>query len=365
MSLKTKKIRLKFFRLGLPVVICCLGVLVLYGMYKKPRESSMHLFQGKTMGTFYTIQVAGDLPETEEALQDEIRALLEQANAEISTYSSTSTLSRFNQYRGTDPQPISHGMADLILMALRVGHLTHDAMNITIGPLVNLWGFGPDKHMLGTIPDQTDIDRARRNVGLQHLKLISESRGDFLQKDLPDLYVDLSCMGEGYGTALLSRLLDRKGIVNYLISLGNATFARGLNPAGQPWRVAIREPTDAAVEVRDEVCLQGYDISTSGSYLNYFEKGGKRYSHIIDPATGRPIDHHLVSASVIAPTPLEANAWDISMMVLGTEKAIELAREQGLAVYLVTKTEKGFTTYMSPQFKKFLITNKQKPSKGL
>ena len=248
-------------------------------------------------------------------------------------------------------------MADIILMALRVGNATHGAMNITVGPLVNLWGFGPDKHMQGTIPDQDQIDAARRKIGLEHLTLISGSSGNFLKKDLPDLYIDLSCMGEGYGAELLSRLLDRKGIGNYLISVGNATFARGVSAAGGPWRVGIRQPTDQVLEARDAVDLQGYDISTSGSYLNYFEKDGKRYSHIIDPATGRPIEHHLVSASVIAPTPLEANAWDISMMVLGTEKAIKLAAEQGLAVCLITKTDTGFTTYMSPQFKNFLSHN--------
>lgn len=354
----TWKTLLKNCCLGLLAASFCLSLLVLYENLKKPVEAEAHSFEGQTMGTFYNVQVSGPLPETEQAIQKEINVLLEQANSEISTYRSNSILSRFNQYRGTDPQPISRGMADIMLMALRIGNATHEAMNITVGPLVNLWGFGPDKHTLGAIPDQYQIDMARQKVGLKHLKLTSDSRGDFLQKDLPDLYVDLSCMGEGYGTELLSRLLDRKGITNYLISLGNAVFGRGVNAKGQPWHIAIQKPTDTTFEVLDVVNLQGYDISTSGSYLNYFEKAGKRYSHIIDPATGRPIDHHLVSASVIAPTPLEANGWDISMMVLGTEKAIELAKEQGLAVYLVTKTDKGFTTYMSPQFKKFLIDDK-------
>lgn len=336
----------------------CLCLLVACENHSKSVEGEIHSFGGQTMGTFYNVNVSGPLPEKEQALQEEISALLEQANSEISTYRSDSTLSRFNQYQGTDPQPISHGMSDIIRMALRIGDATHEAMNITVGPLVNLWGFGPDKHTQGTIPDQHQIDMARQKIGLKHLKMISDSRGEWLQKDLPDLYVDLSCMGEGYGAELLSHLMDSKGITNYLISVGNAIFARGVNAKGEPWHIAIAKPTDKTLEVQDEVInLQGYDISTSGSYLKYFEKDGKRYSHIIDPATGRPIDHRLVSASVIAPTPLEANGWDISMMVLGTEKAIALAKERGLAVYLITKTDKGFTTYMSPQFKKFLINS--------
>jgi thiamine biosynthesis lipoprotein len=358
MSHHAGKIRWRGRRSALWGLICCLGLLLVYAAYTRPGRLETHRLSGETMGTFYTIQVAGPLPEAEQALQEEANALLEQANNEISTYRGDSILSRFNQYRGTEPQPISPGMADVITIALRVGNATHGAMNVTVGPLVNLWGFGPDKHLQGTVPDQHDIDTALHQIGLEHLRLTSGLTGDFLQKDLPDLYVDLSCMGEGYGVQLLSRLLDRKGIANYLISLGNATFARGVSPSGKPWRVGIREPTDEVLAARDEVYLQGYDISTSGSYLNYFEKDGKRYSHIIDPRTGRPIEHHLVSASVIAPTPLEANAWDIGMMVLGTEKAIALAEERGLAVYLITKTDKGFTTYMSPQFKNFLVPRK-------
>ena len=185
--------------------------------------------------------------------------------------------------------------------------------------------------------------------------MISDSQGYWLQKTRPDVYVDLSCLGEGYATQKIAHLLDSKGITNYLVSVGNANFARGNNAKQQPWRIGIRTPTDDGFNIQQEaITLQGFDVSTSGSYLNYFEKEGKRYSHIIDPRSGRPITHNLASATVIAPTPLEANGWDISMMVLGTEKAIALAKEQGLAVYLISKSDSGYTTYMSPQFKQFL-----------
>ncbi|WP_145530542.1 FAD:protein FMN transferase ApbE [Yersinia alsatica] len=310
--------------------------------------------EGKTMGTFYSVKISGATPPNPHQLQQEIDALLEQANNDISTYRQTSVLSRFNQYRGSEPQPIPRGMADIISLAQRIGRDTDGAMNITVGPLVNLWGFGPEKQPT-QIPTQDQIDSARQQVGLQHLTLISDNRGEWLQKDLPDLYVDLSTMGEGYGVDLLVNLMMRKGITNYLVSVGGAVSSRGVNGQGQPWRVAIQKPTDQENAVQALVDLQGYSISTSGSYRNYFEQGGQRYSHVLDPATGRPINHRLVSATVIATTALEADGWDTGLMVLGTEKALRLAESKGLAVYLITKTDQGFTAVMTPQFKAFLV----------
>lgn len=310
--------------------------------------------EGKTMGTFYSVKISGPTTPNPHQLQQEIDALLEQANNDISTYRQTSVLSRFNQYRGSEPQPIPRGMADIILLAQRIGRDTDGAMNITVGPLVNLWGFGPEKQPT-QIPTQDQIDSARQQVGLQHLTLISNNRGEWLQKDLPDLYVDLSTMGEGYGVDLLVNLMMRKGITNYLVSVGGAVSSRGVNGQGQPWRVAIQKPTDQENAVQALVDLQGYSISTSGSYRNYFEQGGQRYSHVLDPATGRPINHRLVSATVIATTALEADGWDTGLMAMGTEKALRLAENKGLAVYLITKTDQGFSAVMTPQFKAFLV----------
>ncbi|CAI0702561.1 MULTISPECIES: FAD:protein FMN transferase ApbE [Serratia] len=309
---------------------------------------------GKTMGTFYSVKVSGDIAISPQQLRRQIDAVLERANDDISTYRADSVLSRFNQSRSADPQPIPRGMADIILMAQRIGRDTGGAMDITVGPLVNLWGFGPDKRVVKA-PDARQIDAAKQNVGLQHLKLLSDSRGEWLQKDLPNMYVDLSTLGEGYGADELVRLMARNGITNYLVSVGGAVSSRGVNGQGKPWRVAIQKPTDRENAVQALVDLQGYGISTAGSYRNYFEQDGHRYSHVIDPTTGRPIDHRLVSATVIAPTALEADGWDTGLMVLGSEKALKLAEEKGLAVYLISKTDEGFSAVMTPQFKAFLL----------
>lgn len=194
---------------------------------------------GKTMGTFYSVKVSGDVAIGKQELQRQIDTVLERANDDISTYRADSVLSRFNRNVSLEPQPIPRGMADIVLMAQRIGRDTGGAMDITVGPLVNLWGFGPDKHPV-KVPEQAQIDAAKQRTGLQHLKLISDNRGEWLQKDLPGMYVDLSTLGEGYGADELVRLMNRHGITNYLVSVGGAVSSRGVNGQGKPWRVAIK-----------------------------------------------------------------------------------------------------------------------------
>ncbi|MBF7981064.1 MULTISPECIES: FAD:protein FMN transferase ApbE [Rahnella] len=311
------------------------------------------VIEGKTMGTFYRVSLAGVDKNREAALREQIEAQLKEDDHELSTYKEDSVLSRFNQYQGNVPQPVSTGMADAVVTSMRIGQLTGGAMDITVGPLVNLWGFGPDKQPV-KMPTPEQIADARQRTGLQHLKVIQQSDGQYLQKDLQGMYVDLSTVGEGYATDHLARLIEGNGISNYLVSVGGAVVSRGHNPKGNPWQVAIQKPTDKETAVQAIVDLQGMGISTSGSYRNYYELNGKRLSHIIDPATGSPITHKLVSATVIAPTALEADGWDTGLMVLGTHKALALAEKEHLAVYLITKEGDTFKTYMSPQFKAYL-----------
>lgn len=306
------------------------------------------------MGTFWRISLAGVAPERKASLQKAVQQQLDEDDRQLSTWKNDSVLSRFNQYRGSDPQPVSENMADIVSLSLRIGRKTAGAMDITVGPLVNLWGFGPDKQPVKE-PTQAQIDAAKALTGLQHLRVIQKAEGAYLQKDLPGLYVDLSTVGEGFATDHLARLMEKEGINSYLVSVGGAVLTRGENAQGQPWKVAIQKPTDRENAVQAVVDLQGHGISTSGSYRNYYELDGKRISHVIDPTTGRPIQHKLVSATVIATTALEADGWDTGLMVLGEEKAKALALRENLAVYLIEKQGEGFSSWMSPQFKAFIV----------
>lgn len=319
--------------------------------------STATVLDGKTMGTFWRVSVIGVDEAKVQALRAKVQAQLDADDRLLSTWKNDSALMRFNHAADTRPWPVSEAMADIVTLSLRIGAKTHGAMDITVGPLVNLWGFGPDKQPVAT-PDAQAIAAAKARTGLQHLQVINQSGRQFLQKDIPDLFVDLSTVGEGYAADHLARLMEQEGISRYLVSVGGALVSRGMNGEGKPWRVAIQKPTDQENAVQAIVDINGHGISTSGSYRNYYELDGKRISHVIDPQTGQPITHKLVSVTVIAPTALEADGWDTGLMVLGPEKAQQVVREQGLAVYMIVKEGEGFKTWMSPQFRTFLVGEK-------
>lgn len=315
------------------------------------------VLEGKTMGTFWRVSLAGIDAARADDLRIKIQAQLDGDDKQLSTWKNDSALMRFNRSASTQPWPVEEAMSDIVTLSLRIGAKTDGAMDITVGPLVNLWGFGPARQPVKT-PDEAQIAAAKAQTGLQHLSVINRAGQQFLQKDLPGLFVDLSTVGEGYAADHLARLMEQEGISRYLVSVGGALASRGTNPQGKPWRVAIQKPTDQENAVQAIVDINGHGISTSGSYRNYYELDGKRLSHVIDPATGRPITHKLVSVTVISPTALEADGWDTGLMVLGPEKAKAVALKEGLAVYLVTKEAKGFSVWMSPAFRTFLVSEK-------
>ncbi|WP_297207609.1 FAD:protein FMN transferase ApbE [uncultured Pluralibacter sp.] len=314
------------------------------------------VLEGKTMGTSWRVSAAGIDPARADALRQKIQAQLDADDMQLSTWKTDSALMRFNRTTSIAPWPVPEAMADIVTQSLRIGEKTGGAMDITVGPLVNLWGFGPDKQPLKT-PSAAQIAAAKARTGLQHLAVINKSGSQYLQKDLPDLYVDLSTVGEGYAADHLAQLMSQEGISRYLVSVGGALVSRGTSGRGAPWRVAIQKPTDRENAVQAVVDINGHGISTSGSYRNYYELDGRRISHVIDPRTGAPIQHNLVSVTVIAPTALEADGWDTGLMVLGLEKAKAVVQQQGLAVYMIYKQGNTFRSWMSPQFTPFLVND--------
>jgi thiamine biosynthesis lipoprotein len=326
----------------------------LAGCEKPAAERPMVEIHGRTMGTFYGVKVVGDFPGGQPALQTQVDSLLKHYNDEISTYDPNSSLSKFNQQQTITPFPVSQEMADIVISALRVGQRTQGVLDVTVGPLVNLWGFGPDKRPVKT-PTDEQITAARQRVGIQHLHVDVSADHAALRKDVPNIYVDLSTIGEGFGADKVAEFLESRGVHNYLVEIAGASRSRGVNAKGEPWKLAIQKPTDELDEVQAIVKPDGRAISTSGSYRNYYELDGQRYSHIIDPATGKPITHRLVSATVITPTALEADGLDTALMVMGPEKAMAFAKQQRLAVYLVIKTDKGFKAEYSESFEPYLV----------
>ena len=310
--------------------------------------------QGSTMGTYYAVTLSDPFPGGESALQQEVETLLARLNQEISTYDPASLISRFNQGTGQPPQVIPATMAKIVQQGMDAGRLTRGALDVTVGPLVNLWGFGPDKRPTQR-PGAEQIAQARARVGIDKLSLTPQGDHFLLGKAIPGLYLDLSTLGEGAASDEIAGLLERRGVHNYLVEVAGAVRSKGRNAKGNPWRVAIVEPSDRPGAIEDVVTPNGMAVSTAGSYRNYYELDGKRYSHIIDPATGEPVTHRLVSASVITPTALEADALDTALMVMGPERAMAFAKEHRLAVYLIEKTDQGFVARHTPEFAPYLV----------
>ncbi len=312
------------------------------------------LLQGHTMGTTYNIKVVATLEQVEELkLQQKIDVMLKQVNQEMSTYIPSSEISRFNSSQSTKSVEISAGFARVLKESIRLGELSGGKLDITVGPLVNLWGFGP-KHRPETVPNDEALATARARIGLQNLHL----NGRQLSKSIPNLYIDLSTTAKGYGVDVVAELIEANGINNYLVEIGGEMRLKGFKHTGELWAIAIEkpilDPSGVQRAVHQVVIPKDNAVATSGDYRIYFEADGQRFSHIIDPATGKPINHHLVSVTVIAPKSMTADGLSTTLMVMGAEQGMEFAKKHDLAALFISKTEHGFKEQFTVKFKQYL-----------
>ena len=297
---------------------------------------------GQTMGTFYKVSIYGPSPLTQQELRHEAEQAFAQVINAISTFDENSEISRFNHAPTTEPFEISPYLADVIeygrLECLRL----QGAMDFTVGPLVDLWGFGPEGQR-SRIPSEEELQQARRVVGIDKYDLERTQDGKaYLTRTDPGVRLDLSTIGEGMGVDLLYDRLFALGVKNFLVSVAGASKGLGVNAKGVPFRIGIEDPDFAGRSgVHAVVCPQGMAMSTAGSYRNYFERNGVRYSHIIDPATGHPIEHRTVSVTVVARSAVIADAIDTGLMVMGAQKALEWADQHEEAVYVIEVGDDG------------------------
>ncbi|HBO38931.1 MAG TPA: thiamine biosynthesis protein ApbE [Pasteurellaceae bacterium] len=313
---------------------------------------------GNTMGTTYHIKYIdnGELQKKPEEVHKQIETILKDVNDKMSTYIPTSELSRFNQNRQTDtPVEISADLAKVIGEAIRLNQLTDGALDITVGPIVNLWGFGPEKSA-DKQPTAEQIAERQAWVGINKLKLTPQNEGQFsLEKSVPQLYIDLSSIAKGFGVDKVAEHIENIGVQHYMVEIGGEIRAKGKNIENKDWQIAIEKPTlDGSRAVEQVIGLQDLAMATSGDYRNYFEQNGTRFSHEIDPKTGYPIQHHLASVTVLAPSAMTADGLSTGLFVLGEEKALQIAIQHNLPVYLIIKSSNGFETKMSPAFEKIL-----------
>lgn len=328
-------------------LVALASLLLLAGCEQPPQQ--VHL-SGPTMGTSYNIKYLQQdgLPSSDD-LHKEIDRLLEEVNDQMSTYRKDSELSRFNQYQGIDPFEVSNQTATVVKEAIRLNGLTEGALDVTVGPLVNLWGFGPEARP-EVVPTDAELADRKANTGIHHLSV----EGNKLSKDLPHLYVDLSTIAKGWGVDVVANYIESQGIHNYMVEVGGEIRLKGLNRDGVPWRIAVEKPTVDERSIQEIIEPGDMAIATSGDYRNYFERDGVRYSHIINPQTGRPIHNRVVSVTVLDKSCMTADGLATGLMVLGDEKGIEIAEQNHIPVFMIVKTDDGFKEIASSAFKPYL-----------
>lgn len=301
------------------------------------------------MGTTYSVKYrhGPDAPPLQ-VIQTEVDALLTGINQTMSTYDPESELSRVNRMRTTDWVPVSASLLAVLKTALEIGAQSEGAFDITVGPLVDLWGFGPGFHP-DRIPLEADIAAARARGGPDKLTLGETA----IRKHRPDVFLDLSGIAKGYGVDRIGELLTAHGIEHYMVEIGGEVRVRGLNASDTPWRIAIEKPLPGERSIQGVLGLSDIALATSGDYRNFFEIAGRRYSHTIDPATGRPVDHHLVSVTVLADTSMRADAWATAFMVLGPERGMTIAERIGLPVLFIIERDGQFEERVCCAFERY------------
>jgi len=307
-------------------------------------------YSAMTMGTSFSIK-ATTLPDSiaVKALQQQIDALLIEINGQMSTYQQDSELSIFNRLNSTEWQTVSEPLYLVLKTADDISQLSDGAFDITVSPLVNLWGFGPDPSVIKA-PPAIDIQQKLSIIGYRHLHFNPENYQ--VKKDFIELSLDLSALAKGYAVDKIAELLEQYTIDDYLVEIGGEIRLSGHNISGKPWRIAIEKP-DANQRVLQKVLeITDVAVATSGDYRNFFEVDGVRFSHTIDLRTGYPINHPLASVTIMAENTMRADALATAFMVIGAEAGLQLAEQHNIAALFIIKTKQGFIEKASSLFNK-------------
>jgi|TARA_B110000879_G_scaffold187956_1_gene250246 thiamine biosynthesis lipoprotein len=303
---------------------------------------------GSKMGTSYHVTIVADQPAPAD-LADQIDQLLSAVDQSMSTYKSQSELSQFNRLPVSQQAKASDQLWAVLQTSEKIWRESSGAFDPTVGPVVDLWGFGPVVTE-DEIPADQEIATALANSGFEHLLLNRSEQTISKQKTIA---LDLSAVAKGYAVDQVADLLEMLALPDYLVEVGGEMRLSGTNPEGNPWRVAIELPS-LMPQVQQVVAVNNSAVATSGDYRNYFEKDGVRYSHTIDPRNGKPITHNLASVTVMADRCADADAWATALMVLGEEEGMRIANKFSIPAYMLIREGETFRVLSSSAFEPYL-----------
>lgn len=345
-------------RLHFKKIVALIGVLITLPILGCSQQEQILKISGPTMGTEYHISWVAEKTRNSRPLSElQVKALVDEVlvgiNKSMSTYDPQSELSILNSNYQDGWQIISADLYRVLMMSMQLNRQSLGAFDITVGPLVNLWGFGPNKSQ-DAMPEEGRIALAMSGIGSDVINLRQRDESYELKLSSPR-YMDLSAIAKGYGVDVVGRLLQKQGIERYLVEIGGEIIARGRKPEDKPWRIAIEAPNDDGRSAQVIIPLSDMGIATSGDYRNYFEKDGKRFSHTIDGRTGYPVKHNLASVSVLHESVAMADAWATALTVLGAEVGLKLAEDNQVAAYFIVRTKSGFEQYSSSHFEQLRL----------
>lgn len=343
-------------------------------------SASIAELRGKTMGTTYSVKIVDPVDDVV-ILKALIETELLRVNRQMSTYIESSEISKFNRSRSLDWFDVSPEFAAVVSASLELSEISGGAFDVTIGPYIDLWNFGAARRG-EMVPSDGEITQASERIGYRHLHVRAEPPA--IRKDVAELAIDLSAIAKGHGVDRIVGVLSDVGYANVFVEIGGEVRVLGSKTGGvaggrnqdnrnqnnrnhggqgvDPWRVGIELPSlgDRTIMTAHSMSDDGPAMATSGDYRNYFEVDGKRYSHTIDPRTGRPVDHSLASVTVIAPTCMMADGWATALTVLGEERGFELAKQSDLHALLVSRATEGLEqkgTGMFAEYTKTIATS--------
>lgn len=305
---------------------------------------------GLSMGTSYTVKWVNQEGLSRDEIAKGVAAELLRVEASMSTYMDSSDLSGFNGASVNQWHSVPAEMASLVAKSLAISQQTRGAFDITVGPLVDLWGFGPDP-IPQHIPSQSALDALRPVINYQHLR-VQQSPPALLKQ--ANSAIDLSAIAKGYGVDVIALWLEAHDVNNYLVEVGGELRALGLKPDGSPWRIAIETPSVDARQIYQVVKVSNISVATSGNYRNYYEQDGVRYAHTLDPKTLRPVTHNLASVTVLDASAARADALATALMVMGGEQGLTWATRHKVPAYFIMKQSNGFVAQFTAGFTAYL-----------
>ncbi len=308
---------------------------------------SLERFDGPTMGSRYSIQyVRHASTPGPKAVQAEVENILADVDRQFSTYRSDSDIERFNNLPANHCQKMPAPILELIRVGEQLSSQSDGSYDLTVEPLLNLWGFGPQARE-EKVPSAEALAEVQQRVGHRHLRI----DGDQLCKDAA-VEVDFNSIAAGYAVDTIAAELEALGIHDYLAEATGELKAVGKKLDGSPWRIALEEPRDDQQVAERIIAVDGYGVSTSGDYRNYFEQGGRRYSHTFDARTGTPVLHTLASVTVIHPSALMADGLSTLLLILGPERGWDYAQMHDIAAFFVIRADTGFVTRTNQAFER-------------